>query len=419
VLFYFEEYSFSICAIIKVGGGKVIEHIYIRNYKAFKKENIPLDKHTLLIGTNNSGKTSVLEALDLFFNEVLLRDFIQNKQKDVIVEIHINNKRYRKVFSPPSYHLNFQKCIGNMFELHSFRYLYLEKNIDNAKLMNDILSINLIKKISPEEQRHILKVFDYIDGSLQNNNYLIFEHKTNVKMNINNHLEFTKEDYSKIISNITHQYLVLGIDNVETNFDLKTIHNITKYTYQTIYSTNDKSFVKRPDYYISALYKGNLDDDFDTIKKRLENNQNHVYILVEGKYDVNWFETALRLLNLEKRYIVIPCGGYGNISFVQSQLQKEGYKTIVFTDGDVGGNNALSKEVIELYADKDYVNRTFGTHFKRMPSKKHVFFGTIKTKDEVVKNILSRWAKKHLTKNNAFVIEVAKQLKKFDPDILN
>ena len=54
----------------------MVEHIFIKNYKAFKKENIPLDKHTLLIGPFNSGKTTVLESFDLFFNNVVRRDFI-------------------------------------------------------------------------------------------------------------------------------------------------------------------------------------------------------------------------------------------------------------------------------------------------------------------------------------------------------
>jgi len=54
----------------------MIEHIFIKNYKAFQRENIPLDKNTLLIGSNNSGKTTILEALDLFFNNVLNHHFI-------------------------------------------------------------------------------------------------------------------------------------------------------------------------------------------------------------------------------------------------------------------------------------------------------------------------------------------------------
>ena len=384
----------------------MIEHVFIKNYKAFERENIPLDKHTLLIGSNHSGKTTVLEALDLFFNDVLVHPFIRDLNKDVVIEIHIDEERYRKVFSPPNYHLNYTKCLGDMFQINDLQYLYVPADIDNASLLNDILSINLSIKLSPSEQGHVVKVFDYIDGTLGNTDYPLFGYRTKVRMNIRETLSFSPEEYGRILSNITHPQLILGIDNVEDNFVLKHLHDITKYTYQTIYSTNDETIVKHHDYYVSALYKGNQIDDFDTIKKRLNTKQTTTYVLVEGKYDVNWYERAITLLGLDDTHTVIPCGGFGNITFVKQQLDKEGYRTVVITDGDAGGENALSKDVIELYADIDYVNQKFHTSFRRMPDNKKQLFRTIGLKDDVVKNILSRWAKKHLTLDHPFVREV-------------
>ena len=90
----------------------MIDHLFIKNYKAFDRQNIPLDKNTLFIGTNNSGKTTILQALNLFFNHVLERDLVRETNKDVVVEVHIDDERYRKVWSPPEYELNFKKCIG-------------------------------------------------------------------------------------------------------------------------------------------------------------------------------------------------------------------------------------------------------------------------------------------------------------------
>ena len=388
----------------------MIEHVFIKNYKAFKKENVPLDKHTVLIGTNASGKTTLLEALDLFFNHKIRHDYIRHPDRDVIIEIHVDEKRYRKVYSPPNYELNFAKCIGHMFDINHLQFLYIPHPISNPKLLNDILSINMTKKLTPQDQTRIFKVSDYIDGVVGNSNYELFDYKTTVHMNINEDLTFTKEDYARIISNITYRYLILGIDNVEQNFDVDALHKITKYSYQTIYSSNGSSLLQTPDYYVSALYKGDKDDDFDTIKKRLHSKQKTTYVLVEGKYDVNWFETAIKLLGKEDSYTVIPCGGYGNISFVKHQLEKEGYQTISFTDGDTNGSSSLSKDVIELYADVNYVNQRFSTNFTRMPQSKHQLFKAINVKDDVVKNILSRWAKKQLQKDHPFVQEVAKRL---------
>lgn len=389
----------------------MIEHIFIKNYKAFYKENVPLDKHTLLIGPFNSGKTTVLEALDLFFNNALRRDYIIDINRDVVVEVHINDERYRKVYSPPEYYINYKKCIGHMFDINHIKYLYIPKTIYNPKLFNDILSINLTTKLNPEEQFRIHKVSDYIDGILGNSNYELFQVSSSFQMNINEDLKFTKEDYSKIISNITYQYLILGIDNIELNFEPKMMDDITKYTYQIISTTNDSDVVRNCDCYVSTLYKGNQNDDFDIIKKRLEQSKKKTYLLVEGKYDVNWFEKALRLLQLEKQYSVIPCGGVGNITFVKEQLEKEGYKTIVITDGDTLKFNSLKRDVIELYADVEYINHRFHTDFQRMPLSKHTFFGAFTVKNDVVKNVLSRWARNNLTVDSEFVREIESLLK--------
>lgn len=389
----------------------MIEHMFIKNYKAFQKENIPLNKHTLLIGSFNSGKTTVLEALDLFFNNVLRLDYIQDHTKDVVVEIQINDERYRKTYSPPEYYINFQSCIGNMFDINHIRYLYVSKQIHNPKLLNDILSINMTQKMDSQTQARVYKVSDYIDGIVGNSNYQLFQALTTYQMNINEDIVFDKEDYTRIISNITYPYLIIGIDNVENNFDIESLHKITKYSYQTIYTTNDSNIMKNYDYYVSTLYKGNKNDDFDTIKKRLHPKDKKIYLLVEGKYDVNWYETALTLLDKQHTYTVIPCGGVGNITFVKEQLEKEGYRTMVITDGDTSRFNALRRDVIELYADVKYINMKFHTDFTTMPSSKRTLFKAISVKDDVVKNILSRWARKHLTVDSEFVQEIATLLK--------
>lgn len=382
----------------------MIDHIFIKNYRAFERENIPLDKFSLLIGSNNSGKTTVLEALNLFFNTKIQVESIRDTQKDVVIEIHINEERYRKTYSPPSYNINYNKCIGDMFDINHIKFLYIPKVIDNKELLNDILSANYTQKISPEEQGKIFKVFDYIDGLLGNSNYPLFSIKTDIKMDIKEDITFTKEQYTSMLSNIIYPYLIIGIDNVEENFDIESIRRMTKFSYQTLFTTNEKAIAREFDYCVHALYKEDIKAEFDTVLKVV--NKNKKYILVEGKYDVAWFEKALHLLDLYPQYRVIPCGGSGNIEYVNKQLVKEGFKTIVVTDGDIESKYALRRDVIELYSDVDYINNRFGTKFTNLPKGKKEFFKACKVKDDIVKKVLSSWAKKHLTKDNPFVQEL-------------
>jgi AAA15 family ATPase/GTPase len=383
----------------------MIEHIFIKNYKAFKKENIPLDKNTLLIGTNNTGKTTVLEALDLFFNDKLNHTYILDKTQDIVVEIHMNEERYRKTYSPPSYHINYDKCIGDMYSINHLQYLYIPQNINVPVLLNRILSIDLTEKPKSLELSKIVKVSDYIDGVLGNSNYPLFKVTKNIEMKVPGNLHFTKKELTRIVSNITYQHLIVGIDHVEDNFDIHEITSYLKYTYQTIFTTKKKKVASDYKYYVSYLYKGDQVQDFDTIKKRVEEVGN-TYLLVEGKYDVNWFETALKLLHKEDNYTVIPCGGCGNIGYVKDQLEKEGFKTLVITDGDTKQKGSLQREIIELYADIKYINDRFNTNLTHMPKDKNRFFKHFHVKNDVVKNVLSRWAKKNLTTESIFVKEI-------------
>ncbi len=388
----------------------MIDHIFIKNYKAFKKENVPLDKNTLLIGTNASGKTTVLEALDLFFNNVFHYDSVRDTERDVVIEVHIEEERYRKVYKAPDYRLSYEDCIGRMYDINHIKFLYVQKDINTAKLLNDILSINLTEKQDPHLHSKIFKVFDYIDGTLGNSNFDIFKIETKYEMNIDQDITFTKEEYARIISNVTYPYMVLGIDNFEDNFNTDMLKKFTQYTYQTILTTNDKQVIKQYDYYIHGLYRTNVKEEFETIKNQAL-IKDKTYLLVEGKYDVAWFEKALHLLGKQKDYRVIPCGGFGNIEYVKKQLVKEGFKTIVITDGDVEAYTGLKREIIELYGDLSYVNMRFDTNFKKMPRSKREFFRQIRVKDDVVKKVLSSWAKKHLVESSEFVQEVSRIIK--------
>ncbi|MDG3045311.1 AAA family ATPase [Bacillus sp. B6(2022)] len=45
----------------------IIEEMRIRNYKCYESVDVKFKKSSLILGANNSGKTSLLEALKLCF----------------------------------------------------------------------------------------------------------------------------------------------------------------------------------------------------------------------------------------------------------------------------------------------------------------------------------------------------------------
>ena len=83
--------------------------------------------------------------------------------------------------------------------------------------------------------------------------------------------------------------------------------------YQTIINSKEKSLVSSYDYSVQALYKDDIKTEIETLTSALDVNYKKKLLLVEGKYDVAWFEKALLELGEFKNYRVIPCGGVGNI----------------------------------------------------------------------------------------------------------
>lgn len=388
----------------------MIEHIFIKNYKAFKKETIVFDKHTLFVGTHKSGKTTILESLDLFFNNHIDFSSIRNLEENIVIELYINDKRYRKVFSPPDYHLNFRLCIGNLYDIQDLCYLYIPSHtINYAKLINDVLNINMIIQPNPDKIDKSEKVLKYIlsglDKEVKNKlsfvkEKYIYEFKE---------LSLDRKDIVRLLSSITNPNVILGVDLIE---NINTEKLILDNFRQTIFTSKNKKLVSSYKYSVQALYKEDIKQEIDTLTKTGLLNTHKTMLLVEGKYDVAWFETALHLLNEFKNYRVIPCGGFGNIQYIKLQLVKEGFKTLTITDGDTYMKGALEREIIELYADYKYINRRFGTKFNNVPRTKKELFKRISVKDDVVKKVLSGWAKRHLTLSNQFVIEVSDFIKK-------
>jgi hypothetical protein len=395
-------------------GDTMINHVFIKNFKAFKKESIVLGEHTLLVGSNKSGKTSLLEALDVFFNDTLSIDQIRNKTQDVVIECLIHDKRYRKTYSPPHYLLNPHKIIGNFLEIASLKFFYLKEIPYQAEdFMNQYLKLFLPK---PSLTNHADFLHDYpmFNGSIQTVSLKTVQQSL-VTLNKDTPIPKMKQFRTSLLKNHYQPDVIIGIDRVHSHIEYGHLNAILRQFYQSVITTN-KHFVESDyPYTITPIYKGDVQKEVTTLNESFSKSAQKRFLLVEGKYDVPWFEKALKLLDKHTIYRVIPCGGYGNIAFVKEQLKKSGYHTLTITDGDVTGKDyQLNKQVIELYADKAVINRAFNTAFNVLPKSKYTFFNHIKVKDDVVKKVLSSWAMHHLKKDSEFVKELKQILDHYE-----
>ncbi len=380
----------------------MISHLFIKNYRAFTKHTVVFGNHTLLIGSHNSGKTTVLSALDVFFNHTLERAHIRNKRKDVVIEINIDNVRYRKVFSPPNYVFNSHKAIGDFRNLKHLRYLYFPEQPNPYE--HFINQCDNSKRTAPTQQT-------------PQDNALFFSNKHPYYQTTKSYINYRlKQPLSKpeqrnyqveYLESLALENIIIGSDRVSNTFPFKRFTEIIPKTYQTIISSNQKHVLNNFNHHIEPLYKSHIKDEIETITGTVSKNYRKTFILVEGKYDVPWFEKALMLLHKIEKYRVLPCGGHGNIQFVKNQLQKADYKTITITDGDLPNiGYRLQREIIEMYADISLLNQSFNANLNSMPETKKAFFKAIPQRDDIIKQVLASWARNHLTLDNPFVQEI-------------
>ncbi len=376
----------------------MIDHLYIENYRAFKSEDVVLGNHTMFIGTNSSGKTTILKALDAFFNHAFERANIRNKSKDFIIELIIDNKQYKKCFSPPHYTLNYEKCAGNFDDLRLYRYLYMPKPpYPLSYLHNQLLSLSS----EPERTRDSLSVQAPLVLEKQHVEYA-FESDERIRK------ADRKQQRMALLEKYGPQKLLLGVDEIEQSFLLHDMDALIASSHQVFFVSKRKNFINAFIHTIHPLYKSDVQKEIDTVTKPLSQSKQRPFLLVEGKYDVAWFEGALRHLNKDKAYRVLPCGGFGNIPFVKEQLDKAGYRSLIVTDGDVKLEQAyrLKKDIVELYANPAFLKRYLHDHIDSVPQTKQTFIRALKAPQSAMKSILASHALNHMKPENPLVGEL-------------
>ena len=80
-----------------------IENITIYNFRSIREQSFSLQTYSLLIGPNNAGKTNIIDALRIFYENELKysqsRDFpkfpdISDKESWIEIEYLLDNEEY-------------------------------------------------------------------------------------------------------------------------------------------------------------------------------------------------------------------------------------------------------------------------------------------------------------------------------------
>ena len=416
----------------------MIESIFIKNYKKFDRDTIKIEQHNIIIGENDSGKSTILQALDIFFNqEKIDKAYVKNQGDPVEIGIRYNGNMYKKTYSGATYKVT--GIDGNIDDLNTIKYIYIPTGKYEVSDMIQQLSIakvlentneDLIAELKRISQESINQVISGIDNDL----IVLNNETTNIigeeKFSYNSSLKFgVKSDgvaveargsgfqknllYALLIGN-QYDNVILGIDEIENSFSINNAKNMISKIHekigQTLITTHSTQVLNaRNNANIYPLFSENNSSLIELLES-LDNTENKDYILVEGPYDLNWVKTAINLLGKSNDYIVLPSGGCGNIDHLCRELESYNKKCHLIKDGDTNEDRSLLKDCIELYAPLAAINEILDLELEYVPESKEEFFDltTIEgvRNSDTVKDKISRNINNYLTVDNPLISEI-------------
>lgn len=416
----------------------MIESIFIKNFKKFDRKTIKIDQHNIIIGENDSGKSTILQALDIFFNqEKIDKVYVRVQGEPVEIGIRYNGNMYKKTYSTASYKLT--DVSGNIEDLNNIKYIYIPagkygvtemiQQLSVAKVLentsNDI--IDELKRISQESIDQVISGVDRELIVLNNDTTSLtgkekFSYNSSLKFGIETDgiaveargLGFQKNILYALLIGNQYNNVVLGIDEIENSFSINNAKNMICKLHERIGQTlitshSSRILNARNNASIYPLFSENNTSLIELLES-LDNTENKNYVLVEGPYDLNWVKTSINLLGKSNEFIVLPSGGCGNIDHLCSELESYNKKCYLIKDGDTNEENSLLKECIELYAPLEAINEILELELENVPESKEEFFNltTIEgvRNSDTVKDKLAKNIGNYLTVDNSLIGEI-------------
>lgn len=420
----------------------MITQIYIKNFKSFEKNTIPIENHNIIIGENDAGKSTILQALDIFFNQDKIdKSFVRDLTKPVEIGILFNKVFYKKIYNSSSYKLT--STTDNISDLDLYKYIYIPISAYDPKGVITQLSVSKAIEKTPKELLEQLKKIsqssiDDVIGSVDPKLLIINNEQTNVigeeKFKYDAAIKYSITSngipieargsgfqknllYALLIGN-NYSNVILGIDEIENSFSINNCSSIIRELQskigQTLVTTHSKSVLEvSNDSNIIPLYNGNY-DNISKLLDALDKTDKKIYVLVEGKFDLPWYKRCLNLLGVYSDYLLLPAGRENNADALKKVLEELGKQCLIIKDGDTNSERSIVKDCIELYTPLKNLNDILDLDLDDVPTDKNTFFSStiienVRNEDSV-KRILANNVDAFLDVNNPLVNEVKELL---------
>ena len=420
----------------------MLQSMFIQNFKAWENQTFTFNgEHAVFVGESDSGKSSVLQALDFFFNRDQIESaYIRNPQQDVAIGIRYDGVTYKKVFSSKTRQVKSRKPAAGWGKIEAIHYIYLPstfKTTDTvmkelAKARADALFpreveqalaqvadhamsevLESVGALPVEQSKHTAKVTAEpriapsraIDFMIENNGVPV------AGAEIGHRKRLT---YAMLVGS-HYDNVVLGVDDVEQAFSqmdfAKVIEGLESHIGQVLMTTRSHPVVKHKGVAVTVPVGKQPTSDMAAMLKGLQ-GEGKTFLLVEGKYDLPWYRRAVNVIGLDEHLNILPAGGT-NLDELRRELESAGMSCIAIVDGDTPpresvGIYALKRECVELYAPDDLLQSLFG--FVPPVDGKKEFFESIQARHQIsengIKAVISERIGDYLDTRSPFVVEI-------------
>ena len=448
----------------------MLQSMFIQNFKAWENQTFTFNgEHAVFVGGDDSGKTSVLQALDCFFNRDRIDSaYVRDRGNDVRIGVRYGGVTFRKTFSGKTCRVLSCEPAERWHEVESLHYLLLPSTLKGTDAVLKELAKAKADQLLPDElQRALALVAQKAMGQvLSGAGIERAQQATRIKVDATpkvvpaRAIDFTvqgvsldspaspaaapdlagapaaagedspakagawKDDrrlltYAMLVGS-SYRNVILGVDDVEHVFDgmdfEEVIAGLEAHMGQVLMTTRSHPVVRHKGRAV-AVPVGSEPGAMAAALRGMEDD-GKCFLLVEGKYDLSWYRTAVQLLGLDDRFNILPAGGT-NLEELLREMHAIGMDCIAIVDGDTppnerAGKFALKRECVELYTPDVLLRELYGT----IPPKdrKRAFFSGIQSTRQAsengIKAAISERIAQNLTPHSPFVVEVGRILER-------
>jgi len=311
-----------------------ISSIKVKNFRAIKDAELKLDPNikqdlTLVVGKNNSGKTSFIMIFDKFFRKedsfnfhdfsTHLREKIYQIESNSISDVLIG------LLLDISYNENdnleyLSEFIVDLNASNNIVKLYFECSIDEERLRNDISNIEVEYK-----KRFIEKnITSYL-----NKNLYIYEKDEDLQLERKSKL--IKKEVSDIGKLINYQVIHAKRNLASSESKEKTSLPLSKlsteyFNKENIFSENDfikiNNAILEMDQNLNVLYDTHFQSFFENVKDFLDNSDLKVLSNLESRQIMSNSSKVVQI-DSESNFLPESLNGLGNLNILYLLLQMD------------------------------------------------------------------------------------------------